>query len=236
MSKNWKPADLRGTAHLLCEHRAIEEERIAANAAAGSWLPYKPGWTSAGDLNPYRPAPDEFETPDDRHYLPGPAARDYSDASEGAGQVTIRASDYDIAEPEVFSPHDATVKYGLEGGWKYKRRATADEEQTLGFDFDADLAGKMAVAVQAWAGMTTPPPKAADPTVETLVLTYLASGGEVHTFDDYQTTPRSKIKFKLKGSSRPEWAGRTGIPPELRRTKKLFRARPKTGSKFFSHT
>ena len=86
-------------------------------------------------------------------------------------------------------------------------------------------------AVKAWAGMTTPPPRAADHTVETLVQTYLASGGEVHTFGWLQTTPEAKIKFKFR--HRPEWAGGTGIPPEMRRTKKLFRARPQIGSKLW---
>ena len=34
MSKNWSPKDLRGTKHLLAEHRAIKEARIAKNAAS----------------------------------------------------------------------------------------------------------------------------------------------------------------------------------------------------------
>jgi hypothetical protein len=116
---------------LLAERRALEEARIADNiAAAAGWTPYEPGWafinsSTRPTLIPYRLALDEFETPDDRHYLPGPAAKDYSVASEGTGQVTVRGSNYDIEEPEVFSPYDETVKYGC------KRRATADEEDTL---------------------------------------------------------------------------------------------------------
>jgi hypothetical protein len=45
LSKNWSPGDLRGTNHLGDERRAIEEARIAKNAAAGNWRPYSPGWT-----------------------------------------------------------------------------------------------------------------------------------------------------------------------------------------------
>ena len=166
--------------------------------------------------------------------LPGPHAKDYSDASEGTGQVTVCGSNYDIEELEAFSPYDATTRYrNPDGGWKCKRRATADEENTLGLDTESDLVGKMTDAVKAWAGMTTPPPKAADPTVEALVQSYLANGGEVHTRDAYQTTPSSKIRFKFFHSA---WAGGTGIPPELRNKKKLFRVRPKTGSKQWSNT
>ena len=255
MNRNWSPKDLLGTKHFLDEHRAIEKTRIAKNAAAGSWEPYKAGWTygpvrdyeiwTLGDkvrhnettkLNPYRLALDEFETPDDRWlYHPWPSAKDYSDASEGTGRVPVRGSNYDIEEAEVFSPYDATVKYkNGEGGWKCKRRTTADEENTLGLDTESDLVGAMTGAVKAWAGMTTPPPRAADPTVEALVLIYLANGGEVHTRDAYQTTPRSKIRFKL--GFHPEWAGGTGIPPELRKKKKLFRVLPQTGSKLWSNT
>ena len=92
----------------------------------------------------------------------------------------------------------------------------------------------MTDAVKAWAGVTTPPPKAADPTVEILVKTYLANGGEVHTRDAYQTTPHCKIRFKV--AFHPAWAGGTGIPPELRKKKKLFRVMLKTGSKHWSNT
>ena len=92
----------------------------------------------------------------------------------------------------------------------------------------------MADAREAWAGMTITPPKAADPTVEALVNSYLKNGGEVHTRDAYQTTPQAKIRFKL--SFHPEWAGGTGIPPELRNNKKLFRVKPKTCSKQWSNT
>jgi hypothetical protein len=90
----------------------------------------------------------------------------------------------------------------------------------------------MTAAVKAWAGMTGPPPKAPDPTVEVLVKAYWANGGKVHTCAEYQTTPRSKIRFKL--TFHPAWAGGTGIPPELRN--KWFRVRPKTGSKQWSNT
>jgi hypothetical protein len=254
LTKNWSPKDLLSTKHLLKERDIIEAKRVARNATAGSWLPYKAGWTfgpvrdyeiwTLGDkvrdrdsttLNRYWLAVDEFETPDDRYYLPGPPAKDYSDASEGAGQVTVRGSNYDIEEAEVFSPYDASVRYrNHDGGWKCKRRATADEEDCLGLDTESDLVEKMTDAVKAWAGMTTPPPKAADPTVEALIQTYLANGGEVHTHIAYQTTPKSRIKFKV--SFCPAWAGGTGIPPEMRNKKKLFRVRPQTGSKLWSNT
>jgi hypothetical protein len=254
LSKNWRPKDLRGTKHLLDEHRAIGEIRIAKNATAGSWLPYKPGWTygpardyeiwALGDkvrdsdrttLNRYWLAVDEFETPDDRYCLPGPPAKDYSDASEGTGQVTVRGWNYDIEGEEVLSPYDATVMHrGPDEGWKCKRRATADEENTLGLDAESDQVEKMTDAVEAWAGMITPPPKAADPTVKALIESYLKDGGAVHICEAYRTTPDSKIKFKC--SSPPAWAGGTGIPPEMRRRDKLFRVKPQTGSKLWSNT
>jgi hypothetical protein len=105
MTKNWKPADLCGTRHLLAERRALEEARIAESvAAAARWTPYQPGWAFINSserptLIPYRLALDEFETPDDRHYLPGPAAKDYSVASEGTGQVKVLGSNYDVEDP-----------------------------------------------------------------------------------------------------------------------------------------
>ena len=148
-------------------------------------------------LNPYRLALDEFETPDDRWWGRGSSGgKDYSDASEGPGRVTVCGSNYDVEEVEDFSPYDATVRYkNDDGGWKCKRRASADEENTLGLDTESDLVEKMTAAVKAWAGMTGPPPKAADPTVEVLVKVYLANGGKVHTCAEYQTTPRSKIQI-----------------------------------------
>jgi hypothetical protein len=247
LSKNWSPKDLSGTKHLLDEHRAIEEARIAKNAAAGCWLPYKPGWTYGAvrdweifgrcdkvrdnerpKLNPYRLALDEFEIPDDRSCLPGPLAKDYSDASEGPGRVLVRGSNYDVEEPESFTPRDAYRKHG-----EIDRPAEADQESTLGLDTESDLVGAMTDAVKAWAGMTTPPPKASDPTVEALVQSYLANGGEVHTRDAYQTTPKSKIRFKPHAG--PEWAGGTGIPRELGNKGRWFSVRPKTGSKQWSN-
>jgi hypothetical protein len=82
LSKSWSPKDLRSTKHLLDEHHSIQKARIAKNAAAGCWLPYKPGLTygaardyeiwTLGDkvrdsdhttLNPYRLALDEFWSP-----------------------------------------------------------------------------------------------------------------------------------------------------------------------------
>jgi hypothetical protein len=273
LSKNWRPKDLRGTKHLLDEHRAIERARIAKNVADSWCPPYEPGWRFSADwvfdvqycallgdtlqqiaaaldktelaviralnetpkLNPYRLALDEFEIPDDRWWGRGSSGgKDYREASEGPGRVTVCGSNYDVEEEEDFSPYDAIVRYkNDDGGWKCKRRATADEEDTLGLYTESDLVEKMADAVKAWAGMTAPP-KAADPTVEILIKTYLANGGEVHTRDAYQTTPRSKIRFKLR--LHPAWAGGTGIPPELRNKKRLFRVRPKTGSKQCSNT
>ena len=162
-------------------------------------------------------------------------AKDYSDASEGPGRVSVCGSNYDFEEAEAFSPYDATVTYkNPDGSCKYKRRAAADEENCLGLDTESDLVEAMTDAVKAWAGMITPPPKAADPTVEALVQSYLARGGEVHTYDAYRTTPNSEIRFKPNAGS--EWAGGTGIPPELRSRKKLFRVKPKTGSKQWSNT
>ena len=49
MSKNWSPNDLRGTKHLLAEHRAIERARIAKNVADSWCPPYKPGWRFSAD-------------------------------------------------------------------------------------------------------------------------------------------------------------------------------------------
>ena len=172
-------------------------------------------------LNPYRLALDEFETPDDR-CSPGPSAKDYSDAGEGPGRVTVCGSNYDIEEAEVFSPLDAYRKRGEID----RKSARADQGNTLGLDKELDLVGKMTDAVKAWAGMTTPLPKAADPTVEALVLAYLTNGGEVHTRDAYQTTPLSKIGFKP--GCHPWAVVVTGIPPELRNRKKRFRVMPKT--------
>jgi hypothetical protein len=112
MTKNWKPADLRGTRHLLAERRALEEARIADNrAAAARWTQLKPSYT-----RPYRLAVDEFETPNDR-WSPGPAAKDYSVASEGVGQVTARGSDYDIEEPEVFASSGEHKLQDIRGNW-----------------------------------------------------------------------------------------------------------------------
>jgi hypothetical protein len=241
LSKDWSPKDLRGTKHLLKEHRGIEDARIAKNAAAGDWLPYKPGWSFAEfrddeipKLNPYRLAVDEFETPDDRHgvWWIGVHAKDYGDASEEPGRVTVRSSNCDIEQPEVFSPYDATVKYNEANG--VRRRRLADEEDTIGLDTDLNVVEKMTDAIKAWVGMTTPPSKAPDHTVEALVLSYPANGGTTHTCGDYKTTPRSEIRFRT--DIRPEWAGGTGIPPELRNKKKLFRVEPKTGSKHWSNT
>ena len=215
-------------------------------------------------LNPYRFAVDEFETPDDRSpqrerfnaeialsniEVPreyrvefvatarrvaqaslAPQAKDYSDASEGTGRVSVCGSNYDSEEAEFFTPRDTYLNHGEID----RKSAGADDEATLGLDTESDLVGSMADAVKAWAGTITPPPKAADPTVEALVLAYLANGGEVHTFEAYRTTPEAKIKFK--SSFHPEWAGGTGIPPELRSRKKLFRVKPKTGPKQWSNT
>jgi hypothetical protein len=184
-------------------------------------------------LNPYRLALDEFETPDDRWvYNPWPGAKDYRDASEGPGRVTVCGSNYDVEEVEAFSPYDAAITCENNDGDLDFRSATADEEDTLGFDTGSDLIEVMTDAVKAWAGMTGAPPKAADPAVEVLIQRYLANGGQIHTRRAYQTTPKSKIRFKL--GSHPAWAGGTGIPPELR--KLFFGVRPKTGSKQWSNT
>ena len=112
------------------------------------------------------------------------------------------------------------------GGW--------GKHDPLGFDKEADLVGQMTDAVKAWAGMTSPPPKAEDPTVEALVNAYLDNGGEVHTCKAYQSTPESKIKFKSSPYVRA-WEGENGIPPELRNKNKRFRVEPKTGSKYWSN-
>ena len=120
--------------------------------------------TDRTTLNPYRLALDEFRYRDTLARGVGPQAKDYSDANEGPGRVTVKGSDYDIEDAEVFSPYDASVRYrNPDGGWKCKRRSTADEEDCLGLDTGSDLVEKMTDAVKAWAGMTTPPPKAAAP-------------------------------------------------------------------------
>jgi hypothetical protein len=244
LSKNWAPEDLRGTKHLLDEHRAIEEARIAKNLA--SWEPgkYKAGWTFSKfrrdklpRLNPYYLALDEFETPDRPLGVPGsPKAKDYSDASEGGGtgRVPLRGSSYDHDEPEDFAPRAAMTAYKDCDGDEDKRLATADEESTLGFDRKPSLSDVMADAFKEWAGITGPPPKAVDPTVAALVESYLANGGEVHTFHAYQTTQKAKIR--LTSILHPAWAGGNGIPPELRKFKNRFRAMPQTGSKLWSLT
>ena len=140
-------------------------------------------------LNPYRLDLDEFEIRDDR-WSPGPPAKDYSDASEGPGRVTVCGSNYDVEESEVLTPLDAYCKHGEID----RKSAEADQENTLGLDTKSDLVGAMTDAFKAWAGMMGPPPKAADPTAEAMVQAYLANGGEVHPCDAYQTTPRSKIR------------------------------------------
>jgi hypothetical protein len=221
--------------------RAAEEaERIAANLATAEGLiaaqgPYKPGWVDEGGKNPklypFHLPLDKFVYPDDRAALRSKsglrltvAAQDYSNASEGAGRVTVRSSDYDVEEPEVFTPRGGILTpMDARGGW--------GKHDPLGFDTKSDLAGAMSEAVKAWASMTTPPPKTADPTVEALISDYLANGGDVQTFVTYQTTSKTKLRFKNPKDKHPEWAGGTGLPRELRATKKRCGVRPNTGSK-----
>jgi hypothetical protein len=152
MSKNWSPKDLLSTKHLLDEHRAIKEARIAKNAASD---------------NPCPPVVYEFETPDDRFELSvGIEGKDYAAVGEEPGQVTVRGSDYDVEDVESFAPRQDFLKpMDATGGW--------GKHDPLGFDKEADLVGQMTDAVKAWAGMTSPPPKAEDPTVEALVNAYL---------------------------------------------------------------
>jgi hypothetical protein len=108
---------------------------------------------------------------------------------------------------------------------------------TLDLDAESHFAAGMADAVKAWAGMATPPPKAADPTVETLVQSYLASGGKVDYRDAYRTTPTKKIKLKASSPYTSAWAGGTGIPREMRPPKRRrFGVRPQIGSKMWSNT
>jgi hypothetical protein len=218
---------------LLAKRRAIEAERMSRNvAAAEAWKHDKCGWVSVDDGDGYRHlwqhrlAVDEFESPDDRWGLPLPEAKDYSDASEGTGQVKVCGSNYDVEEIETFEPLGEHKLKDIRGNW--------GRGDTLGFDDDLDLSGKMTGALKAWAGMTTPPPKAADPTVETLVESYMAAGGTVHTCGTYRTTPKAKIKFKSKSPHASSWAGGSGIPREMRRTNKLFSVRPRTSSKPWS--
>jgi hypothetical protein len=135
--------------------------------------------------------------------------------------------DYDIEETEVFAPSGEHKLKDIRGNW--------GKGDTLGFDAESNLAGEMEAALKAWAGMVTPPPKAADPTVETLVLSYLTNGGEVHTFDAYRTTPATKIKINRASRHAHAWAGGTGIPREMRQKKRRFGVRPKTGSKMWSN-
>jgi hypothetical protein len=260
---NWSPSDLCSTASLLKAHRAIGEAHIAKNlAAAAIVLPYEPGWSfpevrarGVPKLYPYHLAFDQFETPDDRQEPrrkifgdirlaiaeiedsgalkvlseridpPQPIkAQSYLDSTEGPGRVRALALDYEASEPESFAPRgEFLAPMDATGGWgKY---------DPLGFDAKADLVGKMDAAVKAWAGMTTPPPRAADVTVAVLVEDYLASGGKVQTRAAYRTTPVSKVRVK-PGST---WTAISGIPRELRATKKRFGVRPKSGSKAWSN-
>jgi hypothetical protein len=238
MTKNWKPADLRWTRHLLAERRAFEEARIADNiAVAARWIPYQPGWafinsSTRPTLIPYHLAIDEFETPDDRWlYSPTVKAKDYSVAGEGTGQVKALGSNYDVEDdPETFEPSDEPLKQN-------DIRAKWGKGLTLGLDAESDRAGEIADAVKAWAGMATPPPKAADPTVAALVKSYLANGGKVGDCDAYRTTPAKKIKLKSSSPYTSAWAGGTGIPREMRqKNKRRFGVRPQTGSKMWSNT
>ena len=119
----------------------------------------------------------------------------------GARQVTICGSNYDLTEPESFSPYHAILRFNKpEGGWSHKRLAFAHEENTLGLDTKSDLVGKMTEAFEAWACMTTPPPKAADPTVKALVQSYLDNGGQINTFDAYRTTPDFEDQVQVQSS------------------------------------
>jgi hypothetical protein len=124
MTKNWKPADLRGTRHLLAERQALEEALIADNlATAARWMNLKPSYT-----RPYRLALDEFETPDDRWlYSPTVKAKDYSAASEGAGQVKVLGSDYDLQDVETIEPSGEHKLGDIRGNWgkghpRFRRR------------------------------------------------------------------------------------------------------------------
>jgi hypothetical protein len=236
MTKNWKPADLRWTRHLLAERRAIEEARIAENkAVAARWIPYQPGWAFINNskrptLIHYRLAIDEFETPDDRGAYPHTVkAKDYGVASEGTGQVKALGPNYDIEDPDSFDASGDPLAHS-------DIRAEWGKGDTLGLDAESDLAVEMADAVKAWAGMATPPPKAADPTVETLVQSYQANGGQVDYRDAYRTTPTKKIKLKSSSPYTSAWAGGTGISREMRQHKRRFGVRPKTGSKLWSNT
>jgi len=236
MTKNWKPEDLRGTRHLLAERRSLEEARIADNiAVAARWIPYKPGWafinsSTRPTLIPYHLAIDEFETPDDR-WLNSPTvkAKDYSVAGEGTGQVNALGSNYDVEDPETFEPSYEPLNHK-------DIRAKWGKGDTLNLDAESDFAGGMADAVKAWAGMATHPPKAADPTVATLVQSYLANGGKVDYRDAYRTTPTKKIKLKASSPYTSAWAGGTGIPREMRQHKRRFGVRPQTSSKLWSNT
>jgi hypothetical protein len=157
-------------------------------------------------------------------------AKDYSVAGEGTGQVKALGSNYDVEDdPETFEQSDDPLKHK-------DVRAQWWKGETLGLDAESDLTREMANAVKAWAGMATPPPKAADPTVETLVQSYQANGGQVDYRDAYRTTPTRKIKLKSSSPYTSAWAGGTGIPREMRQHKRRFGVRPKTGSKLWSNT
>jgi hypothetical protein len=237
MTKNWKPADLCGTSHLLAERRALEEARVADNnAVAARWIPYKPGWafinsSTRPTLIPYHFNIDEFETPDDRRLCSrNLKAKDYSVAGEGTGQVNAIGSNYDEEDSETFEPpYEPITNKDIRAKW--------GKVDAFGLDAESDLSGGMADTVKAWAGMTTPPPKAADPTVATLVESYLAKGGKVDYRDAYRTTPTKKIKLKASSPhASAAWAGGTGIPREMRQHKQRFGVRPRTSSKLWSNT
>jgi hypothetical protein len=174
-------------------------------------------------------AVDEFETPDDRWlYSPTVKAKDYSAAGEGTGQVKVLGADYDLQDVETFEPSGEHKLTDIRGNW--------GKGDTLGFDTESGLADKMADALKSWTGMATPPPRAPDPTVETMVQAYLANGGQVHTVDAYRTTPANKIRINKSSKYASAWAGGTGLPREMRPTKRRFGVRPKTGTKMWSNT
>jgi hypothetical protein len=151
-------------------------------------------------------------------------AKDYGDASEGPGRVTARSSDYDIEEPESFAPRGGVLRpMDATGGW--------GKHDPLGFDtVRGSIVTEMRASLKEWAGMTTPPPKTADPSVEALISAYLAKGGKVHSCDDYRTTSIKKVKVKKHHT----WST-ISLPREIRATKRRCGVRPKTGSKQWSN-
>ena len=180
----------------------------------------------ASYTRPYRLDLDEFETPNDR-WSPGPAAKDYSVASEGGGQVTARGSDYDIEEPEVFAPSGEHKLKDIRGHWG---------GDTLGFDAETNLAGEMGGRTQGVGRHDNASAQVGRSDRRDIGRGNLANGGQVHTVDAYRTTPAKSIKINKSSPYASAWAGGTGIPREMRQSQTAMRRQATNRLKNFGAT